>query len=451
VENQDMARLRARILPRLAVTTLLAGAALLTSAACSLLLDTSATQCKLDADCTARGADFAGMTCSAAGLCVAAVTSDGGDAGADPVAEISAGHFHTCARFLSGKVACWGKNDEGQIGDGKDPASEPVAGLPSFVDKAADAALLSCGEADNCILKKDQTIWCWGANDEGQLGNGSQDAVLGAVQVVGISTGQAPAAGDAFNCAILTSGNVVCWGTNAVGQLGDGKDAAVEPRSVIPVQVSGITDAVELSLGESHACAVLQSGGVVCWGHNDFGQLGLGELDGGQPASSNIPVAVAGLSGVKHVELGEKHSCAVTATHELYCWGSNDLGQLGDETVTATMSPTPVQITGITVPKGVSAAGSHTCAYAEDGEVYCWGSNADGESGQDPATSAQLKKPTIVAGVAGAKSITVGNEHSCAQLSTGNVVCWGHNNLGQLGDGLKEPQSFAPVEVQGLR
>ncbi len=391
-----------------------------------------------------------------AGTCVAAQAVD---AGVDAVAQISAGHFHTCARYVSGKVACWGKNAEGQIGDGLAPAVEPFAGVPRFVVGLADtgAEQISCGEADNCALMKDGKVQCWGANDEAQLGVGDADDHLGGTTVIGVggspaTRGLEAAGGDAFNCAILASGKASCWGSNAYGRLGSGSAPTALARSPIPTEVVGLADAVAMSAGESHACAVRANGTVLCWGNNDFDQLGLGELDGGQPAFSATPVPVAGITDARAIELGEKHSCAYTAANEIWCWGSNSKGQLGDNGASGAMSPTPVKVVGLTVPKEVSGAGEHTCARTENGAVFCWGDNGFGQGGQDPATVAQSPVPVKVAGLpGGASSVTVGNEHSCAMLISGDVYCWGHNDLGELGDQLHEAQSATVVKVQGLK
>lgn len=203
--------------------------------------------------------------------------------------------------------------------------------------------------------------------------------------------------GFAFTCALHRSGTVSCWGTNSRGQLGNGEGGCTEvpygepdcDQSAEPVTVTGITDAVALSTGQDHACAVLASGSLYCWGQNDQGQIG----DGTTGGYRDVPVEVSGISGVTAVAGGVSSTCAITADG-LYCWGDGRYGALGTGDEDDQPSPAPVELANVV---DVAVGGGTACARRSDGSVWCWGQNnlyeAGNETGEHTAVPVQIVLP----------------------------------------------------------
>lgn len=226
-------------------------------------------------------------------------------------------------------------------------------------------------------------------------------------------------------CAVVASGGVACWGANGSGRLGDG--TTVDRPS--PVAVVGLGDVVAIGLGAEHGCALTRVGAVACWGRNPDGRLG-----DGTTIDRPTPVPVVGLtSGVVAIAAGGAHSCALTAAGAVKCWGSNDNGRLGDGTVTH--SPVPVTVSGL--DGGVAAiavGGAHGCALTAAGAVKCWGYGWSGQLGN--GSSDDAPEPVEAVGLGeGVAAIAAGAEHGCALTREGGVACWGRNGRGQLGDG----------------
>ena len=239
------------------------------------------------------------------------------------------------------------------------------------------------------------------------------------------------AVGDGHVCIVAEApGPVLCTGANANGQLGDGTTTS-SPRWV---RVSGLADAVEVSAGRGHTCAVTAGGNVLCWGGNEALQLGAP----GTVARSEVPVAIAGLSGTSvHVSAGENHNCAAV-DGALYCWGGNTVGQLGDGTTTSRAEiGMPIGTPGRPMFGGVTsvAAGSNfTCAI--DGvALFCWGNNAQGQLGDGTTTPRRVPTAVSAPTATDPVQVVVGRSHACARIRRGAVACWGNNSVGQLGNG----------------
>ncbi|MBX3012891.1 MAG: hypothetical protein KF832_15355 [Caldilineaceae bacterium] len=298
------------------------------------------------------------------------------------VSQIASNSYHSCARTTAGEAFCWGHNYYGQLGDGTNIAkNQPtaVSGLSSGVLAVAN------GYYHSCALLSTGGVKCWGYNAQGQLGDNSTINRATPVDVTGLASGVKAISADGYHsCALLTSGGVRCWGYNIYGQLGDNTTIN---RST-PVVTQGLTTVSSLATGSWHNCAVLSSGALRCWGYNGNGQIG-----DSSTTSRLTPVAVSGLgSGVSNAAADSVHTCAVTTAGVVKCWGANFYGQLGDGTFTDHTTPVDVVgLSGTVVaasPGAVSAQGraialgyGHSCALTDSHSVKCWGANFSGQLG----------------------------------------------------------------------
>jgi len=354
--------------------------------------------------------------------------------------SVSAGGFHTCALLTSGGVKCWGENDYGQLGNGNNTNSNvpvDVSGLSSGVSAISEGLIHTCAVLTSGGVK------CWGYNYFGELGNGSNNDSNVPVDVSGLSSGvSAISAGQVHTCALLTSGGVKCWGDNYYGELGNGTNT----DSYVPVDVLGLSSGVSaISAGGNHTCVLLTSGGVKCWGDNYDGELG-----NGNNTNSNVPVNVSGLSsGVSAISAGSLHTCALTSSGGVKCWGRNYYGQLGNGNTAD--SNVPVDVSGLSSGVSAISAGSlHTCALTSSGGVKCWGFNGTGQLGNGTWSNSSNVLPVDVSGLSsGVSAIDAGNGHTCALLTSGGVKCWGDNYHGELGNG-NNTDSNVPVDVLGF-
>lgn len=253
-------------------------------------------------------------------------------------------------------------------------------------------------------------------------------------------------AGGRHSCTV-SGGRAYCWGANDRGQLGDGE---LETRDV-PTAVVGDIEFVQVSAGLAHSCGVTRGGEAYCWGADDRGQLG-----DATTTSRSAPVRVAGSASFRLVRTGNNHTCGLTTGGEVACWGANDRGQLGDGSTALRSSPVRVSVDRRFV--SVSAGWNHSCAIATDGTLWCWGANGDGQLGT--GTRADARVPQPVESSQRFTSVAAGGNHSCAVSETGDAWCWGRNSYGQLGTGgttaatvptrVNTTTRFASVSVGGV-
>ena len=245
---------------------------------------------------------------------------------------LGVGSQHGLVTLDNGTLLGWGYGGFGQLGEGGTSWATNRIAYPN-IDNVSQ---ISGGNYFSCALIKDKTIKCWGKNNDGQIGDGTTTNATSPTSVLNLSNMNKVSAGGNHACAVADNGTVWCWGRGDGGKLGNGADS----DSSVPVQVSGISTAIDVSASDLVNCALLSDRTVQCWGGNGDGQLGNGTTGG----SSNVPVAVSGLTSVAKIASGFRHNCAIRTDNTVWCWGDNDEGQLGDNSTTD--RNTPVQVIG---------------------------------------------------------------------------------------------------------
>jgi len=355
--------------------------------------------------------------------------------------QISAGSDHACVVMTSGAVLCWGEGSVARLGDGDTLDRDiptPVIGLPL---PAGAVYSVTAGISTSCAVTSTLDVKCWGqyAGDGGNETTVHTSAVETQPAATQVSAGWG-------GCALVHAGGlkteVWCWGSDNDGQIGDGL-TGVDAKS--PRMVKSLSDPQYVSNGGSDNCALVPNSGAWCWGYNGYGELG-----NGTTTSSNLPVAVSGLPlNLAQISAGFEHTCALLKNGTVQCWGQNNHGQLGNGSTSN--STTPVPVTGLTGVVQVAVADSATCALTNAGGVWCWGANLFGELGNGTTTDSDV--PVGVSGLtSGVVSIAASDSTICAALSTGQVDCWGDNSVGELGTGTvgSPPTSDTPVTVGGF-
>ena len=367
---------------------------------------------------------------------LSAVTGGWGHARA---ATLDASYGNTCAVSSSGGVKCWGSNTHFQLGDGTDvdsPLAVDVLGLPER------ATAVATGGNHNCALTESGGVLCWGYNGWGQLGNGSTVDSPVPVSVIGLDSGvTAIAAGLRHTCALLDAGGVKCWGHNGDGQLGDGTGL----DSSTPVAVAGLPSGVaHIDAGWFGMCALTVDGAALCWGDNEYGRVGDGTTE-----DRFAPVMVTGLdAGVLAIATDSFHSCAVTAGRALECWGDNSYGQFGNGTYDASLTPTPATTFAAPVASVVTGEGN-TCSLSMAGRVQCSGNGDFGHLGDGSWHGSNAGAVQVSGLGAGVVQLAGGYRHTCAQLEDSSLRCWGEGDRDQLGNGVPVIRT-SPVDVVGL-
>lgn len=365
-----------------------------------------------------------------------ASANSGARAQSDPT-DVQHGVGFGCGLTARGEVRCWGANDYGQLGrgghdDGAHEAAAPVVGLPDA------ARAIAVGTFHVCTAQADGRVWCWGRDDDGQLGDGNA-ANRGAPAVVpGVVGAIDVAAANEWTCALLGTGGVLCWGVNDYQQLAV---RGLERRSTAAV-IPRVRDAVELSVGPHHACVRHRNGSVSCWGGNEYGQAATGRR--GAPAA---PHRVAGLAHVAEIEVGETFSCARLEAGSVLCWGQNVFGS-ADPMAAVYARPTPM--VGISDVLDLSAhSAEDICALVRGGAIWCSGVSRDGQIFR-PEDSSTMRALPSLPGVGAALRVRVSGPVVCAWNAAGPPLCWGGSGAStSLGTGARAP-SLVPAALRGF-
>ena len=346
--------------------------------------------------------------------------------------QIAAGDSHSLAIKEDGSVWAWGNNYYGQLGDG----STTNKTNPVLVAGLSNVAMIAAGDAHSLALKVDGSVWAWGRNNYGQLGNGSTTNKTSPFQVAGLSNVAMIAAGSYHSLALKDDGSVWVWGYNGFGQLGDGSNT----NKSSPVQVPGLSSVSMIASGNYHSLAIKDDTSVCAWGYNRYGQLG-----DGSTTNKTSPVHVAELSNVVMITAGRHLSLGLKDDGSVWAWGYNYYGQLGDGSTTNKTSP--VQVSGLSNVLMIASGDSHSLGLKDDGSVWAWGINGSGQLGDGSTTN--KTNPVQLPGLSNVAMIAAGFYNSLAIKDDGSVWAWGINNSGQLGDGSTTNKS-SPVQMPGL-
>lgn len=335
--------------------------------------------------------------------------------------DISAGDDHSCA-IVRGRIACWGANAYGQLGQSVSSSKTPV-----WLGSATDWKQVQVGAGSSCALKNDNSLWCWGFNGNGQLGNGSTVSTEVPQRVPLSKTVASFSLKFSTVCVVFTDATASCWGSNFEGQVGL-QDAADSPDKTSPQNV-GQSGWRSISTGQGHTCGIRTDGSLYCWGRNTDGELGLGD---GAPNQERMISRVGLSADWVEVAAGQSTTCARKSSNALWCWGAPNPG---------TPSNVPIVVDG---PADWSAIALNTFARGGlrgDGVWSNWGRNQEGQLGLG-TYSISVDVPTNVGN--GYTQLTAGRFHTCAILR-GEAVCTGDNNSGQLGTGTGRINAPAPV------
>lgn len=358
---------------------------------------------------------------------------------------VAAGGEHTCAianndeSSANRRLHCWGKNNYGQLGIG----SRQQMSKPEPVDSGSQWLSITTGNSHTCGIKitgeaAAGTLWCWGANGYGQLGaDRNEETHILPYRVTADPEWILVAAGDHHTCALKSGGTLWCWGFNAYGQIGDGDTQNV----FIPKQIelNEASNWKTVTAGENHTCAITGEDTLYCWGENYNGQLGIGDTRNRlTPTAINADASILWTA----VATGSQHTCALRTGGDLWCWGDHQFGQLayGNDQNSRRLLPEK----SLSLVSKVAAGGRHTCVtylyqtYPEKYGVYCSGANGSGQLGDASTISKSSPVPSNIGPAVslpqpGEIAITAGSRHTCALRENGTMLCWGDNSDGQIG------------------
>lgn len=391
-----------------------------------------------------------------------------------PVVDVAVGLWHACAVTADRSLYCWGTGRFGQLGTG----DLRETSTPARVDTPRRFGAVAAGWSHSCALDDAGGSHCWGWNASGELGHRSTDAQAGAAPTLSMATPPAiPIASVPFpvvggpmferiaaaesdaprTCGLAPGGDAWCWGAGYWGEHGHGAIGLARE----PVRVGADRPFRAIDVGGRHTCAVAADGSAWCWGSNERGQLGAPSgLPGGcgvgeASACASEPVRVEAEGHFVTIEAGSDHTCALTREGRAWCWGANEMGQLGVGDFGDAEAPRPV---ASEVPFASLTAGlNHTCAIARDGSAWCWGNGNRGilgtQSGLSSCGPESLNRcspvPVLISGGLSFQRLAAGGGTTCGIATDGRAYCWGDNFGGALGNGFHDGARGTPGPVAG--
>ncbi len=423
--------------------------------------------------------------------------------------NIASGTTHTCASLIDGTVQCWGDNSSGELGNESDTSDDLTT--PTTIDLGRNQALpikVAAGARHSCAIMWDHEVKCWGFNENGQLGLGNSTADVGdtsddmgdSLAIVTMDDNAIDiVAGDNHTCIINSDSLVNCWGDNTSGQLGIGDNSGSNDSIGDDESADATTDlgsesgrtrkVVSIAAGSNHTCVIVDTGDVICWGDNAFGQLGIGDNSGsndkiGDDETADTTTDLGTNRTAVQIAAGGDSTCVVLDNSSLKCWGANIKGQLGLEDISVRGDATTdmgdsllaLDLGTDRLVQQVVVGYEFACALLDNGSVKCWGDNSTGQlsisdsedhhatdpmighqSGHMGDTLTTVSLGTDSFGKARtATQLTSGKDHACALLNTGDTLCWGNNEFGKLGLSSTEPivgnsddeiTEFSPVSL----
>jgi len=354
-----------------------------------------------------------------------------------PQGALAAGSFHVLARLPDGSLWSWGNNANGQLGDG----SIGSRSKPAAIQGIDNVTTMACGGYHSLAVMANGTVWSWGNNNHGQLGDDTTTQQFHPIQVMYTSDVIAVAAGYQHSLALKSDGTVWAWGLNDHGQLGQG--SADNDSHTVPRQLTGLAHVKGIVTRRNHNLALMANGTVWAWGDNHNGQLG----DGTTTDQYN-PVQISGLSDIVAVANGSYHSLAVKANGTVWSWGNNQYGQLGDGT-SSNQKNSPAQVIGLIDVVAVAAGWGHSLALKKDGTVWAWGMNDMGQLGQGSADESAHTAPVRVPTINDVTTLTSAGDSGLVADKNGMLWGWGDNSNGQIG-GTQQLSRSVPNSVLGL-
>lgn len=346
-----------------------------------------------------------------------------------------------CGLSKQGKIFCWGDNNNGQLGIGTISTPPTTPATPVWVDTDTTYKSIVAGYNSSttgeryCAITIAGVLKCWGNNENGALGVGDTDNRYTPTAIVGGESYVSVALGDHQSCGITQAGKLKCWGFHFAGQLGPSttSDTSI---STSPIDANPANDYISVATGFNYTCGVTSTGALACWGSNSSGQLGNNTTVDSAP---NTSVSV-GLLYAKVFASGH-HTCAITTAGLLKCWGENGNNQLGNGTGLSTSTPTLID--SIVTYQSLTLGPNHTCGKTTSGAIKCWGDNTYGQLGNGNTTS--IINASTASSLTGYQFVSSGRDFTCGVTSVGSITkCWGKNSKGQLGDGTTT-NSMIPV------
>lgn len=338
--------------------------------------------------------------------------------------NVSAGGSHTIAIRTGGSLWSWGRNNLGQLGTAGIPSTS--SNSPIQIGNASDWLVISAGSSHSVAIKTNGTLWTWGWNSFGQLGDNSTNNSTIPIQIGTDNDWAFISAGDKYTLALKTNGTLWGWGDNEYGQLGDGTSGAGN-KILIPTPI-GVATWSFVSAGSDHSLAIKTDGTLWAWGRNNNGKLG-----NGSTTDSYMPTQISALTNWQTVLAAQSHSVARKTDGSVWTWGDNTNGQLGDGTSGVSAYKTlPINVGSMSISTTIAKGFQHTIVRKNDGKLYSWGGNASGQLGD--GTNTQQNNPVTVNNDTDWLLVDSKATHTTALKTDGTLWTWGSNLYGQLGN-----------------